>query len=239
MATATLALTPDQTSELYALRHSIREAAAETAKRKDDYANSKKHLEGLRGQLESLIDEFEQEKQPRLPFGKPAAAAAEPKGHTVNPDAPVLPEGDVPLKYDPDTDLRWRRVPITDLRLTDRITYALEHANIFNLGQLVDYASDGHTNLTDIKGVGEAAVDKVAVAMSEFWKTAAERFGPTPVAQVGPSPDDEPEPDENDIEQHEALNSPEDDGEDDDLDEDDLDDEADLIDDEGEGGEAA
>lgn len=206
-ATTERTLDAHETSEIFAKRGECKAAKAKLESLKTRYQDQKKLYEGLRTELDELIDDFANP-TPRLPL-KPAPA--------VDAEGNPIPDS-IGLKYDPDTDTRWRDVPIKELGLTEKVIESLEGANVWTLGHLADYSKDG-APITMIRGIGEATAGKIADAMERFWETASNRF--PPIAQAAPEADDD------DTGEHPTAD-------DDDLDANELDDESDLDDVDGE-----
>lgn len=65
----------------------------------------------------------------------------------------------------------WRAVLLEKLDLAGGIVQKLYDANIETMGQLADYTlpQNGNKRLTDIAGIGQAAVEKIEEATSAFW----------------------------------------------------------------------
>lgn len=77
---------------------------------------------------------------------------------------------------DPPADDDWRSVPIEVLvekhGLTRKLAKVLEESNITTIGAISDLQVKG-LDLTDVKGVGEAARDKIVAALDLFWQSRA------------------------------------------------------------------
>ena len=160
--------TEDQVAELKELRARGRKSWNAWKAHAEQAKSHKADWEETNIKIGELIDEIDNP-TPKLPFGKD-----EPVGHGINPDMPALPDR-IGLRYDPDTDDRWRAVSVAELGLSQAIIEKLNQADIFTVGHLADRTADG-TPLTSIKGVGKTAEDKIVAALSRFWETAAERF---------------------------------------------------------------
>ena len=72
---------------------------------------------------------------------------------------------DPAVPVDPDS---WRATPLDKLDLTDNRIERLGEAGIFNLGDLADWTNSGN-ELTDVKGVGAKAAEKIEKALDDFW----------------------------------------------------------------------
>ena len=89
--------------------------------------------------LDELISELVGDGEPRLPFGK---------------DKPELP---------------WREFELSDIEgFPTTVLVALEETAIKTLGEFVDWMAI-HSSLSDLKGVGPAAVEKADDALTKFW----------------------------------------------------------------------
>lgn len=70
----------------------------------------------------------------------------------------------------PKSNDAWRSEPLSKLDgLTQKQVDLLDDANIRTIGDLADYCQDDRHQLTDFKGIGKAAADKISDALAEFW----------------------------------------------------------------------
>jgi DNA-directed RNA polymerase alpha subunit len=68
----------------------------------------------------------------------------------------------------PTDDESWKTVSLHDLTMPGTTAQKLEEAEIRTLGDLAAWNDSGKL-LTDIKGVGEKAAEKIEAALDEFW----------------------------------------------------------------------
>lgn len=63
----------------------------------------------------------------------------------------------------------WRGAPIGELELPLKLCNALADAGLGTLGALADYTA-AEKRLTDIKGVGQAAAEKIEKKLDQWWE---------------------------------------------------------------------
>lgn len=173
---------PPSESELYAYsltRIAEAEKACRDAYRAMEQAKkaaktAKAHYEELCGELGEIILE-ETGKRPRSLFTPPATAkpaqnetkTAQPETITVKTESPTNDDGS------------WREVPLASLGLPKGLLDKLTKVGIETIGKLQEYqeptAGGWIPSLADIKGIGEAALNKLTVALDHFWAERAKK----------------------------------------------------------------
>lgn len=74
--------------------------------------------------------------------------------------------GDTP----PDPEA-WRKVPTSELGIAEgTVTIMKEVADIETLGGLTDFLGDGKSDLSNIKGIGEAKAEKIEDELATWWE---------------------------------------------------------------------
>lgn len=63
----------------------------------------------------------------------------------------------------------WRKELLSGIIDDSRALKALASADLFTIGDLTDFQSDGKKTIRDIKGVGDAAAKVIEDAMEKFW----------------------------------------------------------------------
>jgi DNA-directed RNA polymerase alpha subunit len=63
----------------------------------------------------------------------------------------------------------WRDVSVDELNLAGRLAAALVAAGLGTLGGLADYTA-AEKRLTDIKGIGQAAAEKIEKKLDQWWE---------------------------------------------------------------------
>jgi len=90
-----------------------------------------------------------------------------PPGSIVEPE----PESETGPEPDPDA---WRAVPLASLKgIPARTLKALAESRIETIGDVARLGEKG-LSLTDVKGIGEAAAEKINAALEEFWRERGE-----------------------------------------------------------------
>lgn len=87
--------------------------------------------------------------------GKPEVA------HTDEPTAEAVVEVE---------DESWKGTPLTELSIPSKILDHLAEGRLTTLGELATFTSDPFNKLTDLKGIGEKAAEKVEAALEKFWQ---------------------------------------------------------------------
>lgn len=102
----------------------------------------------------------------------------------------------------PDDGDDWRSVPLNSLGLPAGLLGKLAEANIETMGELSDWTdptknSGREKRLTDIKGIGPGAIEKIEAATTQFWAERNKRRAQHVVEEVAEATDaTEPNDDE-------------------------------------------
>lgn len=127
------------------------EAEAKFLKLKEATSAAKKAYESSVAILRATIRKFRGDSGPNL-FNQTTTATDTKTGDTVQYEAEA-----------------WRDVSIGDLDISDNaVTKLAGHAKIGTLGDLSDYMKD--SELTDIKGIGAKASDKIEDSLAKWFK---------------------------------------------------------------------
>lgn len=155
---------PDPTADHEALQL-IAQAERELAKCESEYASAKVEAreakaaaEKRRKKLFEVINEATGKTATLFAPKTMAAAKADASAAAFGPES---------------TDESWRDAKLDSLNLPDGILKALATVHITTVGEHADYMkpqSNGfEPRLTDIKGIGKGAVDKIDAALEQFW----------------------------------------------------------------------
>lgn len=142
-------------TRLRGLKEQYRTKRDKIRKLRDDKDFLKGKLKEVNGAIESAVDDLLVDEQPTL---FEAATNGKPK----------------PLTEVTPVDETWREVKLADLKRPDgepippSVLEKLAEADIETMGQLTDFSKVG-VPLTQIKGIGPAAMEKIEAATSEFW----------------------------------------------------------------------
>lgn len=148
---------------------------------KQQAKEAKEHLEGCVIKLRALCREARQEQEREKDGGYPllsgsaTATAGEP-----GPQADALTITD---------DDSWRSVTLDYLDIPARIVQSLLEATINTLGDLADFTTSGK-KLTEIKGIGKAAAEKITEAAEDYHRERLASQGATEVEAVEPTIDE-------------------------------------------------
>ncbi len=130
------------------------EAEATFLKLKEATSAAKKAYESSVAILRSTIRKFRGESGPNLWNQQTTATVTDTKGGET-------------IQYEAEA---WRDVSIGDLDISDNaVTKLAGHAKIATLGDLSDYMKD--SELTDIKGIGAKASDKIEDSLAKWFKS--------------------------------------------------------------------
>lgn len=168
-------------SRIYAQRRRV-QLAYNRAKAAKSAAKAAKDLwESERDQLEELIREAEEGGEAPL-YQKPAK-----QPETAQAQQPAK-EPEKPAEDD-----SWKKVELASLDLSESIVKKLADADLVTLGDLQLYqeekAARGYGDpITQIKGVGAKAAEKISAALDEFWKKRGMAAPALPVAEKPAGP---------------------------------------------------
>lgn len=149
----------------------IQSIESEMADLKEEYAAKKAEGKAAVVKLRRMVRES---KEPNL-FTKPKTkkeGTSKPSENIPNPKPDSGSTQENTAKTNDDET--WRPVPLASLSLPKGIVEKLAGAGISNMGELVDYQKPNEANyckqLTDIKGIGVGAAEKIGAATEQFWK---------------------------------------------------------------------
>lgn len=174
----------DSLRRIIAQQERVSAARGEWEELKKEASAAKKKYETEVNRLEKAIAE---EKEPSLFSAGTVSGMSAP---AVAPAPTPAPEPEA-----------WRSVRLDTLDLPARVLTALAEASppIVTIGDHADYCKPRENGycprLTDIKGIGKGAVDKIDDALESFWSTyrAAADVPAVPVVDVNSEPEPEAE----------------------------------------------
>lgn len=86
-------------------------------------------------------------------------------GDSSRTDQPATTEAVVEVE-----DESWKGTPLTELSIPSKLLDHLAEGRLTTLGELATFTSDPFNKLTDLKGIGEKAAEKVDAALEKFWQ---------------------------------------------------------------------
>lgn len=136
------------------LEHALADLKVETKAVNGDLEATWKRLAQLNEDLVNPLPLFD---------GPPPATA----GGDAAPEPCVGPEPAAPEGH-----TNWRTVPVSELEkhgLAAKVAATLREGGVGTIGDVSDLGKNG-LSLTDVKGVGEKAAEKIEAALDAFWK---------------------------------------------------------------------
>lgn len=128
----------------------VKRAEVDVAERASDLKAAKGELAGAEKKLRSLIENDEPLFQAAAQNGKVATTESDQRYR--------------------DCDDAWRPVKLADLPgLTVGDVTNLGCVDVNTLGELADWTAQGHNRLDQIKGIGEAAANRIEDAVAAYW----------------------------------------------------------------------
>lgn len=164
-ATIEVVIPPDVVKKIRAMRAEKYDAEVELATLKNQAKAKQAELEELTDQLWRLNAELT---DPRPLFAAMEAGAA--KEAEAETGTPASADADPTPEFPGHTN--WRTVSVLELGkfgLPAKVAEKLIEGGVGTIGD-ISKLGENHLSLTDVKGVGEKAAEKIEAALDAFWK---------------------------------------------------------------------
>lgn len=167
-ATIDVVIPPDVVKKIRAMRKEKYEAEIELTVLKNQAKAKQAELEELTDQLWRLNAELT---DPRPLFAAMEAGAAKGAESGGSGQGDAAPQADdAPASFSGHTN--WRTVSVLELGkfgLPAKVAEKLIEGGVGTIGD-ISKLGENHLSLTDVKGVGEKAAEKIEAALDGFWK---------------------------------------------------------------------
>jgi hypothetical protein len=169
-------------------RDAVREAEEEVAEAEADYLRKAEHAKAAKKVWEAAVEAMRKVIREHKP-GKYPLLEAVAKMPKAEADPAIVVEFVDPAPAPVADDESWREVPLVELGLSPKILLSLaDHVHdgrpLATIGALADFTSQPFARLTDVKGIGQAAAEKIGDALAEFWARRG-RLDPQTDAELG------------------------------------------------------
>jgi len=151
----------DYNRRLIGLRQKVVQCEHNVESCKEALKSAKEELDLAHKAIDKLIDDFNCD----MPLFDGLPNSTDDVNDADGAESPADADAKVALTTD---DESWKTVSLHDLTMPGTTAQKLAEAEIRTVGDLSAWTESGKL-LTDIKGVGEKAAEKIEAALDEFW----------------------------------------------------------------------